>query len=259
MSQRIMEKIKTLIWFLKRPALYSQLLYQFAQKFFPHPDEKTRPAAQNWCLQHAVSTFDALSELTGEKNFDRAADLHKMEFAKAEEIVGKTPVQMGGGGDCDLLYHLTLYKKPVLVLETGVAYGWSSLSILLGLHKNGAGSLVSTDMPYVKMNNEDYVGCVVPEHLKPNWELIRKPDRNVLKKLSKELDTVDLVHYDSDKSYRGRMWAYPILWEMLNTNGLLISDDINDNLAFQHFAYKTGKKALVIQYLDKFIGILVKN
>ena len=46
---------------------------------------------------------------------------------------------------------------------------------------------------------------------------------------------LDLCHYDSDKSYYGRRWAYPKLWEALKTGGIFISDDIQDNWAFKEF------------------------
>ena len=50
------------------------------------------------------------------------------------------------------------------VIETGVAYGWSSLALLLSL-KNRNGLLVSTDLPYAGLDNDPYVGCVVPDEL----------------------------------------------------------------------------------------------
>ena len=56
------------------------------------------------------------------------------------------------------------------------------------------------------MDNEDNVGCVVHPLLRSNWTLIRKPDIIGLPFALKKLGKIDLCHYDSDKSYRGRKW-----------------------------------------------------
>ena len=37
-------------------------------------------------------------------------------------------------------------------------------------------------MPYIKMNNDDYVGCIISDELKQNWILQRLPDVNGIPK-----------------------------------------------------------------------------
>ena len=138
-----------------------------------------------------------------------------------------------GGPAHVLLHNICKYFQPKNVLET-VAYGGSTLSILSALKNNNA-QLISVDMPYPKMDNEDNVGCVVHPLLRSNWTLIRKPDIIGLPFALKKLGKIDLCHYDSDKSYRGRKWAQKKIWKSLNTNGIYIEDDINDNIAFKSF------------------------
>lgn len=59
-------------------------------------------------------------------------------------------------------------------------------------------------MPYVGMNNDDFVGCIIPENLKPQWELQRQPDiKGIPLALKKFNNIIDICHYDSDKSYTG--------------------------------------------------------
>ena len=141
-----------------------------------------------------------------------------------------------------------------------MAYGWSSLSILKALSQNGVGKLYSIDMPYPRKNNENDVGIVVPEYLKKNWTLIRKPDNpGILEALNKIDEKIDLCHYDSDKSWWGRHYAYPILWKSLNSKGLFISDDIQDNLYFSEFVKKNLLKFAVVEFEGKFIGLIRKN
>ena len=115
-------------------------------------------------------------------------------------------------------------------------------------------------MPYPGKNNENDVGIVVPENLKKNWILIRKPDKPGIKEaLSKISGKVDLCHYDSDKSWWGRHYAYPLLWDSLKSNGLFISDDIQDNLYFSEFVKEKVLNFAVVQYQGKFIGLIRKS
>ena len=68
-----------------------------------------------------------------------------------------------------------------------------------------------------------------------------------------------MCHYDSDKSYDGRMWAYPILWRALRPGGIFISDDISDNLAFRDFAAQISATPTVVKFDNKYVGILLKQ
>ena len=150
---------------------------------------------------------------------------------------------MGGEGGINVLYHIIKSKGSKNIIETGVAYGWSSLAILLAIKDNEGAFLISNDMPYIKMNNDDYVGCVVPQELRPKWKLQRAADINGIPKAVSHFNAkVDLFHYDSDKSYTGRMWSMPIIWESLNEGGMFISDDINDNIAFKVFSEGLSQK-----------------
>ena len=109
------------------------------------------------------------------------------------------------------------------------------------------------------MNNEDYVGCVIPKELKQNWLLQRMPDvKGIPKAIKTFKGSIDLCHYDSDKSYTGRMFAYPLLWDALVEGGLFISDDIQDNIAFIEFCKQVKKEAIVIEHLGKYVGVIKK-
>ena len=109
------------------------------------------------------------------------------------------------------------------------------------------------------MNNEDYIGCVVPENYKPKWELQRQSDVKGIPMALKKLNhNIDFCHYDSDKSYTGRKWSSPILWSSLKNGGLFVSDDINDNLAFKHFCQSVSRKPIIIEHQGKYVGIIQK-
>lgn len=262
MFQKVVSKIKTVGWYIKRPHLYQQF-YQLAKsKIFPE-DEK-RESATQWCQMRAVSMNEAFREITSREIPFDFIEHFSQEFQEAQEKRSKFPADRGGPGDINLLYHLCEHIGGKRVLETGVAFGWSSLALLLSLKNREGALLVSTDMPYAKTDSSDYVGSVVPNHLKEKWELIRHPDRQGLPKALTILPEIDMCHYDSDKSYEGRMWAYPKLWGALKPGGVFISDDIGDNFAFKDFAEQINQEPIVArsvsdQSVTKFVGILVKE
>jgi predicted O-methyltransferase YrrM len=179
-------------------------------------------------------------------------------FTAAHEKAAKCPVRMGGPGGLDLIYWLAEHSESKKVIETGVAYGWSSLAFLLSLKNRPGSRLISTDMPYPNRNNDQYVGCVVPTELRSTWNILRYPDRRALPTALRELGTLDMCHYDSDKSYEGRMWAYPLLWKALRKGGFLLSDDIGDNVAFRDYSNSLSIEPTIVELDGKFIGVLVK-
>ena len=221
--------------------------------------ENTSTEATDWCKAKAISLHDALKKLLGDGNYEDISTLFPGEMKTAKATADSTPVKMGGEGATSFIYHLVKHSRAEKIIETGVAYGWSSLAILLAIKNKAAARLISNDMPYINMGNDDYVGCVVPEDLKDKWELQRLPDVNgiplALKKFNQQ---IDLCHYDSVKSYIGRTWASPLLWKALTDGGYFVSDDINDNLAFSHFCKTVNREPVVIKHLDKYVGVIVK-
>ena len=167
---------------------------------------------------------------------------------------------MGGPGHINFIYDAVRILKAKNVVETGVAYGWSSLAILAGFLENNESYLYSVDMSYPKRNNENYVGVVVPERFCKNWKIIDRPDITGIPRALKLIGgQIDLCHYDSDKSREGRSFAYPILWKSLRSGGLFISDDIADNLFFAEFVKITGAPFCVIKVKGKqYMGAIRK-
>jgi predicted O-methyltransferase YrrM len=253
---------KKLTWYLRRPVLYPVLVRDAVQKarrvLFNSDDlAESRSRAEAWCIQRAISTREALIKITEKAPSETLNSQFADIFKQSEETVAACPIKMGGPGDLDLLYHLAEHISANKVIETGVAYGWSSLALLLSLKKRN-GILVSTDLSYPGMDNEPYVGCVVPEELRDKWKLLRGADRQRIPEAIRFVGTIDLCHYDSDKSYAGRMWTYPRLWEALRTGGIFISDDIGDNMGFACFAHSVAVEPVIVHTSGKYVGILVR-
>ncbi len=164
---------------------------------------------------------------------------------------------MGGGSNIDLIYNITEFTKSKLVLETGVASGYSSLFFLKSL-KNRNGHLVSINLPYPDKNKELFIGEMVNDNLKKFWTLLAGADMDILPKVIKKYKQFDIFHYDSDKTYRGKIWTLNKIWPKIKIEGFLICDDIQDNYAFIDFAKKLEIKPDVIKYKNKYIGIIKK-
>lgn len=85
-------------------------------------------------------------------------------------------------------------------------------------------------------------------------------DRKGVPRVLEEVEALDLVHYDSDKTYSGRMWTYRRIWPVLRSGAPLMSDDVGDNLAFRDFVEEVGGEPLVVADPggEKFQGLVRK-
>lgn len=266
-TRSLRENIKLLTWYLKRPPMYSEMMRALGR--MPRSTsavraelERVMVEARRWCCENASTEEELARDLGVPEQVPPIAEVHPEAWSCALRSAEACAVKMGGAGHVDLLYHLCVHLRPSSVLETGVAYGWSSLAILLALNDIGRGSLVSIDRPYPGLDNEKFVGCVVPTALRGRWRLVRRPDRDALPSVLKKSGAVDLAHYDSDKSYAGRIFAYSLIWKSLNPGGVLISDDVGDNFGFRDFAEGVCSKPYIIDKFARggsgFAGLLVK-
>lgn len=253
----MIEKIKTALWFSRRPSFWPHAIALGIRKLqTDHDCPGLRSAARQWAAENAVTIEEALERIGLSGSYPRVDD---QLLGEAQQNVDKSGVMMGGAGALDLLHMAVGESKAARVIETGVAYGWSSLAILAAMQDNLDARLVSVDMPYPKMGNEPFVGIAVPERLRAKWTLIRLPDRPGINHAIRSLGgKIDLCHYDSDKSWWGRRFAFPILWDALVSGGIFISDDIQDNLYFMEFIPQRTSTYAVIESQGKYVGIAKK-
>lgn len=216
-------------------------------------------AARSWCAERAVSWEEALEQLGFSRPDGALESLFPAQLAEARERAATCPVFLGGAGNLDLLYAICESQAATRVIETGVAFGWSSLAILLSLQNRTGTRLFSVDLPYFKHRNDRWVGIVVPPHLREAWQLFRMADREGLPRALKAAGRIDLAHYDSDKSEAGRRFAYRLLWQALRPGGVLISDDVGDNQGFRHFCEEISREPVIVRQAEKFQGVLVKS
>ncbi len=254
-------KLQTLLWFSFRPSYWRQAGVIILRKFKHNRDKPADIAlATQWAQERVISQQEALVTLGLLQPDEPLLEVPASVVEQGLEKERQSKVRLGGAGDIHLLYTLARKLPARSVIETGVAYGWSSLAMLQGFADSGQdGDLVSVDMAFPKENNDAFIGIVVPDHLRARWTLLRMPDQSgIAKAIARLRSPLDLCHFDSDKSWWGRDYAYPRLWKALRPGGIFVSDDIQDNMYFAEFMKKLGVPFAVTEYAGKYIGLCRK-
>lgn len=132
-----------------------------------------------------------------------------------------------------LCYLICHHLRPCRIVETGVAYGVTSAYMLGALAENGRGELSSVDLPPLFPRAESYVGYFVPQELRARWKLHLGPAKRLLPDILSAAGTIDLFVHDSLHTYSHMKWEFETALRSLRPGGVLISDDIEGNRAFE--------------------------
>lgn len=74
-----------------------------------------------------------------------------------------------------------------------------------------------------------------------------------------KVGTIDIFHYDSDKSYSGRDFAVSLVTPNLSPNGLILMDDIQDNSYFYDYVEtRQIHEWNVFNFNGKYVGLIGK-
>lgn len=254
------EDFKTFLWYLFRPKLYSVLIDLILRKYTLKDrdgiDEKE--VALKWYEEKSTPIIEVYQQLGIKKDESFTSAAGSQYFNEVNQKIRESNSNFGGSGDLDLLYNICEGLQLTSVIETGVAYGWTSSAILHSI-SNRNGFLISVDIPMPKQDDYHLIGSAVKSEHKKYWKVINKPDKYGLLKAIKEMNKpIDLIHYDSDKSYYGRKWAHPIMLKHLADNGIFVIDDIQDNIFFKEFVEANNYPFWVIKSGKKFVGIIKK-
>lgn len=207
--------------------------------------------------KNSINLISFLRDLDKNLAKESIIEMNKIE-TKGKKILKKIPFDLGSSGKSVLLYFFTRYFKPKIIVETGVAAGFSSYAFLLAIKKNKKGILYSSDLPYFRIKNpEKYIGIVVPQELKLKWKLFTEGDSANIKKIKKYFSKIDLVHYDSDKSYYGRNFFFNSIKKKINRNTVIIMDDLHNNIFFFDYIKKNKiKNFKVLKHKNDYVGIV---
>jgi len=177
----------------------------------------------------------------------------EIEIRKAQRMYQRGPenlsktIQALADGLCynyktAYLYAAVRRLEPDCVVETGVAAGVSSFSILQALEDNERGTLYSIDLPNVTLNlpGSQQPGFIVPNRLRKRWKIILGDARRELPLLLENLKTIDIFHHDSLHTYDHMLFEYEIAWSHLKHGGMLLSDDLQDSNVFHDLCSSKG-------------------
>jgi predicted O-methyltransferase YrrM len=157
------------------------------------------------------------------------------------------------------LYALLRMLRPEVLVETGVANGFSTAFSLLALQANGGGHLYSIDLPRevgreyepgtfyegegrAGIPSGSEPGWLIPEHLKERWTLILGRSQEELPPLLARLGAVDVFMHDSEHSFECMWFEFNAAWPALRPGGVLLSDDVNSTEAFARFQAQEARE-----------------
>jgi len=219
---------------------------------YRHPDQLI-----NWILMQVALVSDrlmptapsysaidwpaALVELggvfPGSARFLLEPEAHQIEQHARE----KSPIERGTGLlaralDSDLtlarcLYLMCRALTPSVVVETGVANGMTSAFILQALAVNNRGVLHSIDLPLPPKMVKQTIGTLIPEELRSRWRLHLGSSRRVLPKIVRT-EGIDMFIHDSLHTYKNMKREFQVVWPRIRSSGVLVSDDVETNIAF---------------------------
>jgi hypothetical protein len=212
------------------------------------------PENDAWISAHSIDAEKIATKLDPELWVE--AMTFGAEFREhAARALDDIPHDLGGGSHHTFLYWLTRYIRPQVVVETGVAAGWSSRAFLMGIRKNGRGTLYSSDLPYFRLPNpENFIGVLVEDELRSNWNLQIDSDEINLPRILSEVSGVDIFHYDSDKMASGRDFAVKLVRDKITTDGVIVMDDISNDDWFRNYVTKEQVPYCVIDERYGLIG-----
>lgn len=233
--------------------------------------EAERAAALAWCRERAVPPDELAERLPIPFALTDVRAKFPDVFREARERVNACPLEEyggvvnGGAANVDLLYSLARALGARTVVETGVAFGWSTLALLLAIRDRNGAHVFSVDLPHCFnapqrrwRDGDEWVGAAVPRASRVRWSLFMMADREGLPQALRAAGPVDLAHYDSDKSLENCAFGYAALWDSLRAGGALVAAEIDRNLAFRRFAEEVGRAFVIVHDDGNCSGILFK-
>jgi predicted O-methyltransferase YrrM len=164
-----------------------------------------------------------------------------------------------------LLYGLVRGLRPATIIETGTASGVSTTYLLAALHRNGAGRLVSIDLPFSAAETGELraivegtsigvydaspvpagkePGWAVPDELRGRWALRLGDARDLLPATLEEVGEIQIFFHDSLHSREHMLFEFETAWPHLARRGVLVADDIfqRKHDALPAFARQVGR------------------
>jgi predicted O-methyltransferase YrrM len=163
-----------------------------------------------------------------------------------------------------LLYAVIRATKPEVAIETGVLHGLTTAFLLRALELNGKGRLISVDLPSYPAErpaNNDGYNAFLPPGMQPGWvvdkarhgkrwDLRMDASTVVLPALGPDSDGLGFFLHDSDHTFKTMWFELDWAWEHLVDGGVLVCDNIEASTAFQEFARRVDRDAMIFPAPD---------
>ncbi len=224
------------VWQVLRAEGFSEVAARTAIRFMPRrplalSDVLTPQVALAWNPEQCLR-FLAASSNSAELSSD-AFIQWTSEWQESVDFGVASPTEIPEEWNVEkqtslLLYCLVRWNQPQTVLETGIARGASSLSILTAMERNGKGNLVSVDVM-------DDVGMLVPESLHGRWsKVILNPEKSRVefRGLVERIQPIDMFFHDSDHNERWMTFEFTTVLPKMANGGIFASDDAHQNRSY---------------------------
>jgi predicted O-methyltransferase YrrM len=144
---------------------------------------------------------------------------------------------------CSAIWCVVAHLRPSTVVETGVAHGVTTRLILEGLERTGNGRLWSVDLPAIDPALHQEIGIAVPKESRVRWTYVEGTSRDRLPQLVNGLGQIDLFVHDSLHTARNVCFELDTVWPVLRPGAVAFVDDIDRNLGFTRFTYRSHPHA----------------
>ena len=144
------------------------------------------------------------------------------------------------------VYTLCKHSQLDLVVETGVANGFSSSYFLSALAESNKGRLISIDDTFLPWHSKQKIGRAIPEFLREQFSLIIGDASKELQKLIQKEISIDIFLHDSAHTYQNMTNEFCIVWPKIRKGGFLLSDDVSDHDAFLDFSDEVNRQPIII-------------
>jgi hypothetical protein len=217
-----------------KPGWFGVMARKLLARAFERDHVSGSPEARAWATAHEQDAA-AIARSLDAGLWAEAEAAWQAFRPEAEQKLAALDIDLGGGGHYPLLYFLVRHLRPQTVLETGVA----------------------SDFPYFRFDKpEHFVGYLIDDSLRADWSLYIQGDDRNLTHILPQVTRIDMLHYDSDKSYSGRKRVLDAVAPKLASGAVIVMDDIGDNMFFHDYVTEWDCPFRVFGWEGKHVGLI---
>jgi hypothetical protein len=217
---------------IKEAIFQPQKTYNYVKKDIHVPKFNKNPEIKSLFSNTGINESEINEYLSEIRDSNHIINAHK-KMANERFFLVEPPER------CLSLYILIRHYQPDIVVETGVADGFSSVYNLTALSKNDNGNLYSIDLPHSTRDDNRKMGWIIPSNLRSRWDLRLGDSKDVLPQLLEKI-TPNIFFHDSLHTYDHMMFEFKHSYKYMD-EGIISSHDIQLNSSFVDFAEEISR------------------